>query len=51
MRDAEPGLGAKFRKHGKIESTNPYSKDGGKTWVIDRVSIPAKLPGTEFKSA
>ncbi|TID19954.1 Sexual differentiation process protein isp4 [Venturia nashicola] len=51
VRDAEPGLGAKFRKHGDIQSTNPYSKDGGKTWVIDRVAIPAKLPGTEFKNS
>jgi hypothetical protein len=49
VKEAEPGLGAKFHKHGNIEATNPYTKDGGKTWVIDRVAIPAKLPGTEFK--
>jgi hypothetical protein len=51
VKEPEPGLGAKFHKHGKIESTNPYTKDGGKTWIIDRVAIPAKLPGTEFKGA
>jgi len=51
VKEAEPGLGAKFHTHGKIESTKPYTKDGGKTWTIDKVSIPAKLPGTEFKGA
>lgn len=50
LKDAEPGLGAKFHKHGKIDSTNPYTKDGGKTWVIDRVAIPAKRPGTDFRA-
>ncbi|QDS76737.1 hypothetical protein FKW77_001291 [Venturia effusa] len=47
---AEPGLGSKFARHGNIQATAPYSKDGGKTWVIDRVVIPAKLPGTQWRS-
>jgi hypothetical protein len=40
----EPGLGKTFRKSGKIESTNPHTEDGGKTWKIDHVSVPAKTP-------
>lgn len=51
VKDSEPGLGAKFHKHGKIEATSPYTKDAGRTWIIDRVVVPAKLPGTEFRGS
>jgi hypothetical protein len=45
LRTPDPGLGAKFRTTGKIEADRPVTTDGGQTWTIKHVMIPAMVNG------
>lgn len=50
LKDPDPQLGTRFVKTGSITTTNPVTTDGGKTWFIEKVTIPPMLPpGQEYK--
>jgi hypothetical protein len=50
LKDPDPQLGTRFVKTGQITATNPITTDGGKTWFIEKVTIPPMLPsGQEWK--
>lgn len=49
LRVADPSFGRTYRKHAKVIANPPTTPDSGKTWVFDRIEIPAMLPGTAFK--
>jgi hypothetical protein len=50
LKDPDPQLGTRFVKTGQITATNPVTTDGGKTWFIEKVTIPPMLPpGQEWK--
>jgi hypothetical protein len=50
LKDPDPQLGTRFVKTGQITATNPITTDGGKTWFIEKVTIPPMLPpGSEWK--
>jgi hypothetical protein len=41
----DPNLASTLKPGGQIKATKMHTPDGGKTWIIDHVSIPAKSPG------
>ncbi|RDI88100.1 Sexual differentiation process protein isp4 [Venturia inaequalis] len=50
LKNPEPQLGTRFFKTGSITTTNPVTTDGGKTWFIEKITIPPMLPpGQEYK--
>ncbi|TID18950.1 Sexual differentiation process protein isp4 [Venturia nashicola] len=50
LKNPDPKLGSKFSKTGSITTTNPITSDGGKTWFIQKITVPPMLPpGQEFK--
>ncbi|QDS77457.1 hypothetical protein FKW77_006956 [Venturia effusa] len=52
LKNPDPKLGTKFVKTGSITTTNPVTADGGKTWFIEKVTIPPMLPpGHEYRPA
>jgi hypothetical protein len=44
LKNPEPQLGIRFFKTGDITTTNPVTTDGGKTWFIEKITIPPILP-------
>jgi hypothetical protein len=49
MAEKEPNLPSRIKVTGQVKASKMHSPDGGKTWIIDHVTIPAKTPGTEWK--
>jgi hypothetical protein len=45
LQQPDPNLGSTIKAEGQIKSTKMHTPDGGKTWIIDHVTIPAKSPG------
>ncbi|KAK3060258.1 hypothetical protein LTS18_008949 [Coniosporium uncinatum] len=51
LRTADPSFGRTFRADPRVQTRPPVTPDAGKTWVFDLITIPAMLPGTQFKPA
>jgi len=50
LKDPDPQLDTRFIKTGQIEASKPITKDGGKTWFIEKVTVPPMLPpGSAWK--
>jgi hypothetical protein len=48
LRTAEPNFARTFTKSSHVQAGKPETTDGGKTWTVDKILIPAMLPGTAF---
>lgn len=44
LKNPEPQLDTRFVKTGDIVATKPITTDGGKTWFIEKITIPPMLP-------
>ena len=49
LQQHDANLASTLKAEGQIKSTKMHTLDGGKTWIIDHVTIPAKSPGAAWR--